>query len=291
MVTEFDPLSELDRIPDELLGMPPIDIEAIAEHLGVTKIIRGDIDCAGALQPIGRNTFAILLNRNNPAERQRFTCAHEVSHILLDPIYKGRTGKRLSGTSREKLESACNRLATELLMPRSLFEESASAHSWKLSSLPALASQFKASMEATARRYVDTIAEPCVLLTWRQSTNDCKEAMKLYRHHVNRLVRGRWFDISTQIRQYNAVLLKDPSYPLGRVPTYGRICVTYGSSQSFSTFFVNTLAYGYGKNRRVLNAIYPGREASDLLKNNWITSSRVSGTAVPIREAGFGQPA
>lgn len=52
----------------------------------------------------------IVVNASHPGERQRFTLAHELGHLCLEPM------------SDLDIEEACNRFAGALLMPRVLLE-------------------------------------------------------------------------------------------------------------------------------------------------------------------------
>ena len=285
-------LAELiDKIPSDLLRRPPIDIEHIAMRLGARKVVRRSLQGDGLCYPMERGAFVIILNETHSPQRQRFTCAHEVSHILLDPTYKRTTIQRQHDRFAERLESACDQLASEILMPRKLFSEYASSHAWQLSSIPGLASCFQTSMEATARRYVDTINEPCALLTWKLTSEGGQHEVKLRGLQRNHLARGRWFEVDSHMGAFNSNLLNAPRGPAERPASYQRIRITQGGRQSFDTMFVDTLAYGYGPNRRVLNAVYPGRRITSLLKHHWANDLDVSETSTRSREARGGQPA
>ncbi len=279
----------IDNIPGDLLQIPPIDIERIALSLGTRKVIRRSLQGDGICYPMGRNAHVIVLNEAHSKERQRFTCAHEVAHILLDPMYKRRGVRRQHNEMPERLETACDQLAAELLMPRELFVQRAYAHSWQLSALSALAAEFQTSMEATSRKYVDTIAEPCFLLMWRLNTEVDGNRLKLKSHQRNGLARSSWCEVDAHMLHLNKTLLTDLMGTVAKSAGYHRIRITQGGRQSFDTCFIDTLTYGYGPNRRVMNAIYPGRRISSLLKHDWTTSIEVS--AVSMRtEACGGQP-
>lgn len=287
-----DSLASLaDKVPDDLMQELPIDIERIAMTLGARKIIRRRLDGDGMCYPMGRNGHIILLNEEHSLERQRFTCAHEVAHIILDPIYKRVRVRRQHDRAAEQLETACNQLASEILMPRKLFRQRASAHSWRLSSLPALAAEFQTSMEATSRTYVDTIGEPCVMLIWRLAVEGERNHLKLRSHRRNDFVRGLWCEIDAKLRHINTTLLTDSVGTVAKSAGYQRIRITQGGRQSFDTCFVDTLAYGYGPNRRVMNAVYPGRRISNLLKNGWTNGIEAPELSMRPREASGGQPA
>lgn len=61
---------------------------------------------------IVNNSFLICYNQNNDRERNRFTIAHEMGHIVLHKTYKG-----------NKLEKEANMFAARILMPMLLIKE------------------------------------------------------------------------------------------------------------------------------------------------------------------------
>lgn len=107
----------------------PVEVDDIARGEGA--IIRcvplGD-DVSGFLYQ-ENDKVIIGVNSSHPKERQRFTVAHELGHLLLkhsDPVHVDRaTGAvkfrdRVSETGREDDEVEANAFAAELLMPSGL---------------------------------------------------------------------------------------------------------------------------------------------------------------------------
>ncbi len=58
------------------------------------------------------NSYVICYNQNNDKYRNRFTIAHEIGHIVLHQVYKGK-----------KLEKEANMFAARILMPMLLIKE------------------------------------------------------------------------------------------------------------------------------------------------------------------------
>ena len=132
---------------------PPIPLETVAKHLGVSVI--EDVDLGSELgstykAPYG---FVIRLNRNKPATR-RFTLAHELGHAILEP---GLKSVRRIGISRpdtyNALERKCDKIAAELLMPDHMFQPRVRKAPASIQTIKDLAELFDASIESTALRY------------------------------------------------------------------------------------------------------------------------------------------
>tara|TARA_S200002703_G_scaffold115725_1_gene101253 strand:- start:752 stop:1858 length:1107 start_codon:yes stop_codon:yes gene_type:complete len=92
------------------LGSGPImELAKYVEATGVIVVLSdfGDADIDGmTLRPVGMQPV-ILLNNNRPADRLRFSLAHEYGHVILHPY------------PSEEMEKEANEFAAELLMPRS----------------------------------------------------------------------------------------------------------------------------------------------------------------------------
>jgi len=78
------------------------------------------------LIPLGENEWAILVNSQHHPNRQRFTIAHELGHLLLhgyrtphaDTQFRLRDARSSEGSVLEEIQA--NRFAAELLMPRTM---------------------------------------------------------------------------------------------------------------------------------------------------------------------------
>lgn len=107
----------------------PIKLSSIARALNVElRAATLPVGISGELRPDpASGKFIIRANRHDGARRQRFTIAHEIAHYLLhrDQIGSGITDDVLyrSGLSDSR-EAEANRLAADILMPRSLIDES-----------------------------------------------------------------------------------------------------------------------------------------------------------------------
>lgn len=104
----------------------PVDPVQIAQKLGA-KVSLADLDgdVAGLLvRREEAGALQILLNRADHKNRQRFTCAHEIGHIIRRAGSRAPLGfveyrNELSSLGTDPEEKFANRFAAELLMPAS----------------------------------------------------------------------------------------------------------------------------------------------------------------------------
>lgn len=88
---------------------PIYNLTRYVEASGVVVVVTdfGPVDVDGlTLRPAGMRPV-IFLNKNRPADRLRFSLAHEFGHVVLHPF------------PYEEMEKEANEFAAELLMPRS----------------------------------------------------------------------------------------------------------------------------------------------------------------------------
>lgn len=105
----------------------PVRLPQIAQALGIpVKAATLGPGISGELRPDGHGGFVIRVNRHDPLKRQRFTVAHEIAHYLLhrDEIGDGIEDDVLYRSDLSDLrEQQANRLAADILMPRSLLAD------------------------------------------------------------------------------------------------------------------------------------------------------------------------
>jgi hypothetical protein len=113
------------------------------------------------------------LNPDRPETRQRFSIGHEITHTFF-PDHASHVWPRADSRYRDLsdpndfLEMLCDAGAAELVFPRRWFVEHAAA-ARSAAELVDLARQYKASREATLRRYAELHAESvvAVVFTWK----------------------------------------------------------------------------------------------------------------------------
>lgn len=108
----------------------PVNVRTLARKFAsiLHDPLPGDVSGMLVPNPDGSKKWVIVLNKSHTQERQRFTLAHELGHILLhqytSPHADGaqrvrfRDSQSATGTDREEVEA--NQFAAELLMPREL---------------------------------------------------------------------------------------------------------------------------------------------------------------------------
>lgn len=108
---------------------PPVNVERIARQLGVKVEFAPFDDELSGMAFIKDGVPAIGINSLHHPNRQRFTLAHELAHVLLHSaelkkavhVDKGSLRRdRVSATGTDMLEIAANAFAAELLMPEEL---------------------------------------------------------------------------------------------------------------------------------------------------------------------------
>jgi len=154
------------RRAEELLRAfsgPPVDLDAIALGMGV-EIRPYDLepDVSGILYRDG-NRRVIVFNRSHSLERQRFTIAHELGHLMLhkgQPVHVDE-GFRVNlrdprSTTAENVEEVeANAFAANLLMPANWLRSDLDLGPFDLAdeqSLSRLAKRYGVSAQAMAFR-------------------------------------------------------------------------------------------------------------------------------------------
>ena len=146
---------------------PPFDLVALASLRGFKVKETTDLR---PTQDACITPGQILLNRNKPAVRRRYSLAHEIVHTLF-PDYHAQLKKagifwRAEGEGDPLVEELCQVGAAELLMPLAVFSERANRGGPTLDNVHGLTNVFGASFEAAARRmaYVsERMVATCIL--------------------------------------------------------------------------------------------------------------------------------
>jgi Zn-dependent peptidase ImmA (M78 family) len=122
--------------PDKLLAyarryninVVPLDIDAIAERLGVlVKAVPMEGDMSGRLyRPEDSSQWIVEVNKDHHPNRQRYTIAHELGHFCLHKHLKHLFEDQVffRGGEPSKEEWQANDFASAILMPESEFRES-----------------------------------------------------------------------------------------------------------------------------------------------------------------------
>ncbi len=113
--------------PNDLLRrfgitVAPVNVEAIAASLGVHLWYRADLEWSGVCETT-YDRADMWINTRDTMERQRFTIAHELGHILKHPL--GSLFRDARETGNAPREREANAFAANLLVPLSLLRYAA----------------------------------------------------------------------------------------------------------------------------------------------------------------------
>ena len=107
---------------------PPTDLEAVCSLWPDLSIAEEDLDKEGYLVPLGVNGAEVLIRRDDPPARKKFTLAHELGHwtqahmkagqVSLKKSESPHTSFQMNHTRQTPEETWCNRFAACLLMPK-----------------------------------------------------------------------------------------------------------------------------------------------------------------------------
>lgn len=103
---------------------PPTDLSHILGLWPALRVSIETLDGPGYLLDLGHAGGEILLRRQDPPTRRRFTLAHEIGHWILGVQVSQSSGDEVGvrashhhGALNQRLERWCDRFATELLLP------------------------------------------------------------------------------------------------------------------------------------------------------------------------------
>ena len=151
----------------------PVPVEKLARLLGARlRFSPLDEELSGMIYIKG-NTPIIGVNSHHHPNRQRFTIAHEIGHILLhreeiiDQVHVDKKFPVLmrdanSATGTDLMEIEANQFAAELLMPSFLLSEMLNKHGFDIDDeqpLERLAKNFRVSRQALEYRIRNMIQD------------------------------------------------------------------------------------------------------------------------------------
>ncbi len=142
----------------------PVEIRSLAAALGIV-VREGAIEEAGRLYLRGESA-EVLLNRQEPEERRRFTLAHETSHWLLHrPVHDEACVQVRDIYDSE--EYLCDKIAGAILMPRSWVARFR-GRPRTLATVVEVADSAEVSLSAALVRLRDVLRWRSTLYQWRR---------------------------------------------------------------------------------------------------------------------------
>jgi hypothetical protein len=243
----------------KLMARLPIDINGIAlglRHPRISSIRSVRLPVDGMLVP-NKDKLAILVNKNQPIERQRFSCAHELVHAYSDPSQPAR--RQLPFPSITPAERNCEKLASVLLMPNPAFRDYVNQYGHSISAIVKLHYVFQTSIQATAIRFVDTIKRHCILIVSRigYAKSGRRLRVKWSSQNSDRILNSSrpFIPTNASLNMPSALIAyKTPGTQSSQeLCSIGRL--TFGG-------YTESRGFGKGDRRYVLTLIYPdGRPA------------------------------
>ncbi len=150
------------------LGMslePPIDMDVLAQRLGVSEIVEARLVEDGRLER-ARNRTRILVRRGVNSGRRRFTIAHELAHLLLADDAGDLIAHRARlAIARE--ERFCDQFAAALLIPSHWLRLRYCQRPRRLAVVRDLTDRAKSSMASSVVRLDEVLSWGLSLLRWR----------------------------------------------------------------------------------------------------------------------------
>ena len=134
----------------------PVAVGSLAKVLGI-RVVKAVMppSISGQISPseASESGYEIKINKYEPAERQRFTIAHELAHFILhrDLIGRGIVDNVLYRSAlSSRIETEANKLAADIIMPREQLRRSLDGLPRPLSDamVENLASEYRVSVPA-----------------------------------------------------------------------------------------------------------------------------------------------
>lgn len=151
-------------LEDHGLLEAPVDVEALARHLGADVVYENLEDDVSGFLLRDQGVSTIAINQHHPTVRQRFTLGHECGHLFLhanrgDRLWLDREriffrdSSSSSGDQYEEIEA--NQFAACVLMPETLVRAATmSVGELDDSDIPRLAQKFEVSERAMMFRLI-----------------------------------------------------------------------------------------------------------------------------------------
>jgi len=185
----------------------PIDVDVLASLRGISRSAEAPLHSPDAeIGPDGAGGVTMRVNRDRPETRQRFSIAHEIGHTFF-PNYATKSWCRTDARCRDRddpddyLEMLCDIAAGELLFPQPWFSRDAAAVTSAVE-LTSLAMTYRASREATLRRFAETSPESvvAVFLSWKLKPTQTSS--------IGRKDQGNLFGITPEEELRDAIRLR-----------------------------------------------------------------------------------
>lgn len=130
---------------------PPVPMFVVSSLAGITVDRRADWPTSGMAVAHGPG-WRIVLCASEPRQRQRYSLAHELKHVLDAPFDEQLYGYLPAAKRKQRAETICNHFAACLMMPRAWIKRDF-CHGYQSSSK--LARRYYMSHPAVTRRLAE----------------------------------------------------------------------------------------------------------------------------------------
>ena len=156
---------------------PPFLPKEYSHLVNIKEILQTELGETSGLLLKFHDGYVVKVNRSHYLVRQRFSCAHEIGHILFDELqldnyvrkieYRTYNPSKTNELRSKARENLCDIAAAELLMPETIFRKYIDTFGLSITSIEHLAKVFMVSSQATARRIAEVSNEPCIMILWQ----------------------------------------------------------------------------------------------------------------------------
>jgi hypothetical protein len=144
---------------------PPLNLASLTRRLGVDDIRLEACREDGSVRRSGSSTI-VVLRRDRSRQRQRFTLAHELAHLVLARDGDVEMAFRISAPRSTAVEQLCDNIAAALLMPASWVRAVMAKRSFSLATVRRLAYGCDVSLAASLVRLNEVAGWKGALLRW-----------------------------------------------------------------------------------------------------------------------------
>lgn len=186
-----------------------------------------------------KGTHVFVVNRNESAERQRFTVCHEIAHVVLELPSHHEEVPSWAFAKKDINEIACDIFAAELLMPYQDWLQTVPDEEPSFDLIQYMADRFETSFPAAASRYAALCDYPCAFVTMQGG----------FIRHASRSKRLR--DLKAWISPRTRIPYGSVAYELRESGTNGirtsEICQDIWFDNGDSELFIEELSRHYDR--------------------------------------------
>lgn len=190
-------------------GQFPLRLDRLLAAAGARRETRR-IASDGRLELDPSGNFVVVIDRDAHWTRQRFTCAHELAHILLFKEFADdpKALRRLrSHEESARVERACNAAAAELLMPTHDLAAEVGRLGLGPVGLSHLQARYAVSWSALLVRLTEVLTAPLVI--FRRHARHSREAIAWRVHRMYGAAHGIWLPTGLTTRHLDHGIVEE----------------------------------------------------------------------------------